>query len=163
MSDEEEEELYEETDEESETNEPEEQEEEVIEEFCREDEPIEQPEIEKVMKMSITEIHPQEKVCNYEEVLSLCTITRDEAHNIIDPFHTTIPILTKYEYTRILGVRATQIENGAPTFIDAPELVDSYLIAKAELDQKKLPFILKRPIPNGTIEYWKLEDLEILV
>jgi DNA-directed RNA polymerase subunit K/omega len=160
MSDEEEEELYEESEEESELNEPEDQE--VIEEFCREDEPIEPPEIEKVMKFPIAEIHPQEKMCNYDEVLSLCNITRDDAHNIIDPYHTTIPILTKYEYTRILGVRATQIENGAPTFIDVHELVDSYLIAKAELEQKKIPFILKRPIPNGNIEYWKLEDLEIL-
>ena len=27
--------------------------------------------------------------------------------------------------------------------------------------QKKIPFILKRPIAN-TFEYWKLEDLEII-
>jgi hypothetical protein len=41
-------------------------------------------------------------------------------------------------------------------------MIDSYLIAKDELHQKKLPFIIKRPIPNGSIEYWKLADLELL-
>jgi hypothetical protein len=39
---------------------------------------------------------------------------------------------------------------------------DSYLIAKEELHQKKLPFIIARPIPHGDTEYWKLKDLEIL-
>lgn len=164
MSDEEDNEVFEDTDEESEMNDSVEQEE-VIEEFCRdEDDPVDYPkEIEKIIKAPsfISETHPQEKMCNYEEVLSLCTIVRDDAKNIIDPHHKTIPILTKYEYTRILGVRASQIENGAPLFIET-DLIDSYLIAKTELEQKKLPFIIKRPIPNGTLEYWKLEDLEIL-
>jgi len=40
---------------------------------------------------------------------------------------------------------------------------DAYLIAKEELLQKKTPIIVKRPIPNGIIEYWKLSDLEIIL
>ena len=31
-----------------------------------------------------------------------------------------------------------------------------------ELQEKKLPFIIKRPISNNKFEYWKLEDLEII-
>jgi hypothetical protein len=31
-------------------------------------------------------------------------------------------------------------------------------IAEAELEQRLLPFIVKRPLPNGTCEYWKLEE-----
>ena len=27
---------------------------------------------------------------------------------------------------------------------------------------KKIPFIIRRPIPNGGTEYWKLQDLELL-
>jgi len=40
--------------------------------------------------------------------------------------------------------------------------LDNFIIAKIELKQKKLPFIIQRPLPNNTFEYWKLEDLEIL-
>ena len=31
-----------------------------------------------------------------------------------------------------------------------------------ELEKKVIPFIIERPIPNGTFEYWKLRDLEII-
>jgi DNA-directed RNA polymerase I, II, and III subunit RPABC2 len=165
MSDEEIDEDYEESEDTDEENESM-SDHEVIDEFCIEEEPLdEKKDINKILKTPnyIQEVHPQEKMINYEEVLSRCTVTRDADKNIMDEYHTTVPILTKYEYTRILGVRASQIEHGAPLFIDVPEtLIDSYLIAKDELYQKKLPFILKRPLPNGTIEYWKLEDLEIL-
>ena len=52
-------------------------------------------------------------------------------------------------------------EQGASLFIET-DSIDSYWIAKEEVHQKKVPFIFKRPFPNGPIEYWKLEDLEIL-
>ena len=35
-------------------------------------------------------------------------------------------------------------------------------IALKEYEQKKIPFIIRRPIPDGTCEYWKLKDLEML-
>jgi DNA-directed RNA polymerase subunit K/omega len=35
-------------------------------------------------------------------------------------------------------------------------------IARLEYEQKKLPFIIKRPLPDGTYEYWRLADLMIL-
>lgn len=126
----------------------------------------ERVEVEKILKSPtfIGDTHPQEKTVSYEEVLALCNVVRDANRNIVDPRHKTLPILTKYEYTRILGVRASQVEQGASLFVTVPDsLIDSYLIAKEELHQKKLPFILKRPLPNGGIEYWKLEDLEILM
>ena len=129
-------------------------------------EDAERAEVEKILKSPtfIGDTHPQEKTISYEEVLALCTVVRDAHRNIVDPRHKTLPILTKYEYTRILGVRASQVEQGAALFVTVPDtLIDSYLIAKEELHQKKLPFILKRPLPNGGIEYWKLEDLELLL
>ena len=30
------------------------------------------------------------------------------------------------------------------------------------MNKKKIPFIIRRPIPDGTCEYWKLKDLEML-
>jgi len=35
-------------------------------------------------------------------------------------------------------------------------------IAKLELEQRRLPFIIKRPMPDGKFEYWRLSDLMIL-
>ena len=31
-----------------------------------------------------------------------------------------------------------------------------------EFEEKKIPFIIKRPLPNGGVEYLKFADLEIL-
>ena len=42
-------------------------------------------------------------------------------------------------------------------------MIDSYLIAKLELAEKRVPFIIRRPIANGSSEYWNVKDLEILV
>ena len=81
----------------------------------------------------------------------------------MDPLHQTLPFLTKYEKTRILGERTHQINSGAKPFIPVEtDIIDGYLIALKELEQKKIPFIVKRPLPNGGCEYWKLKDLEIV-
>ncbi len=77
--------------------------------------------------------------------------------------HATYPFLTMYEKTKVLSLRASQLARGAPPFIDVPEyLTDVYEIAKAELEAKRLPYILKRPLPDGEFEYWRLADLLII-
>jgi len=112
---------------------------------------------------SIMKMHPREKAINYEDVKTLCIIQRNADGLIKDPLHTTVPILTKFEYTRVLGLRATQIENGAPLFISIEDsIIDSYVIARMEVEAKKLPFIIRRPLPGGKMEYWRLHDLENL-
>ena len=88
---------------------------------------------------------------------------RDSAGVIVDDLHRTIPIMTKYEKTRILGPRAKQLNEGSPAFIKIDStVIDGYLIAVKELEQKKTPFIIRRPLPNGGSEYWRIQDLEIL-
>jgi DNA-directed RNA polymerase subunit K/omega len=111
----------------------------------------------------ITDHHPELQHHNYDEIESLCVVTKDDHGNIIDPLHRTLPFLTKYEKSRILGERAKQIGAGAKPFVKIDNnVIDGYLIALAELEQKAIPFIVKRPLPNGGCEYWKLRDLEIL-
>lgn len=74
----------------------------------------------------------------------------------------TQPVLNKFEKTKIISERAQQLANGSFSFLKNPESYNSiYEIAIEELRQKKIPFIIKRPISNG-FEYWKLEDLENL-
>jgi len=115
------------------------------------------------LKDSLVHLHAQEKKISYEEVLARCSIVRDAGGNIQDKRHITPPFITKYEMARVLGMRATQIEQSAPLFIDMdPKIHDSYVIAREEFYQKKIPFIISRPMPNGEHEYWKLSDLEIL-
>lgn len=107
--------------------------------------------------------HPEARTHNYEEVKALARVSRDGRGIIIDPLHKTLPFLTKYEMTRVIGQRAKQIDSGAKTFVKVPlNMIDGYHIAVLELEQKKLPFIIKRPFPNGGIEYWNVGDLEML-
>jgi len=77
--------------------------------------------------------------------------------------HATSPFLTMYERTKVLCLRASQLAHGSPPFIDVPEyLTDVYEIAKAELEAKRIPLILKRQLPDGQYEYWRLADLMLL-
>uniref|UniRef100_A0A6C0L3W7 DNA-directed RNA polymerase n=1 Tax=viral metagenome TaxID=1070528 RepID=A0A6C0L3W7_9ZZZZ len=74
----------------------------------------------------------------------------------------TRPVLTKYEMTKIVSERSQQLVNGGVSFLKNPEAYNSpYEISLEELRQKKIPFIVKRPISNR-FEYWKLEDLRII-
>ena len=80
----------------------------------------------------------------------------DISKNISDP------ILTKYEYAKILGMRAQQLAMGTESLIEVTEDLDNViLIAKEELRQRKTPFIIKREIGIDKFEYWKIEDLSI--
>jgi len=131
------------------------------------DEEYEEDNLQKIDESAHTKIinnyHPELKTLNYEEIETLCTVVRDIKGNIIDPLHKTLPILSRYEKARILGERAEQINSGAQSFIELdPTMIDGYLIALKELDQKKIPFIIQRPLPNGGSEYWRLCDLEML-
>ena len=70
------------------------------------------------------------------------------------------PYLTKYEKTKIIGLRAQQLANGSPPFVKIPQYItDTCQIANLELQQRKLPFMIKRGLPNGKNEYWKLSDM----
>lgn len=115
----------------------------------------------ELTKNYINEFHPESLIHNADEISKMATVFRSSDNIIVDPFHKTIPILTKYEKARILGQRAKQIESGAKPFVKLPEnVIDSYIIAELELKEKKIPFIIRRPIPGGGCEYWHLNDLE---
>ena len=71
----------------------------------------------------------------------------------------TSPVLTKYEKCRVLSERANQINCGSEIYIaNSDGFSNAYDIAVQELNEKRIPFIIKRPYGNGH-EYWKLKDL----
>jgi DNA-directed RNA polymerase subunit K/omega len=109
----------------------------------------------------VVDYHPESVLQNYDEILSMIKVVRDKDGIIIDDLHRTIPFLTKYEKARILGQRAKQINSGSTPFVKVPEnVIDGYIIAELELKVKKIPFIIRRPLPNGGSEYWSIKDLE---
>lgn len=116
-----------------------------------------------VNKNYINEFHPECMIHNYDEIAKLTVVVRNESNIIVDPLHRTIPFLTKYEKAKVLGQRSKQIECGAKPLVKVPEnIVDGYIIAELELQQKRIPFIIKRPIPGGAFEYWNIRDLEMI-
>ena len=111
----------------------------------------------------ITQFHPELLNHNYDEINTLSQVVRDSNGVVIDPLHKTLSFVTRYERARVIGERAKQINSGAVPFVEVDDnVIDGYLIALKEFEEKKIPFIIKRPIPNGGCEYWKLSDLEIL-
>jgi DNA-directed RNA polymerase subunit K/omega len=111
----------------------------------------------------ISEYHPELMEQNESEVELMSTVVRNSDGVIIDDLHRSLPFVTKYERARVIGERTRQINSGATPFIDVePNIIDGYLIAINEFNKKKIPFIIKRPLPSGKCEYWKLSDLEIL-
>jgi DNA-directed RNA polymerase I, II, and III subunit RPABC2 len=100
---------------------------------------------------------------DYEETVLEKLVIRGAYPPTKDTGHVTYPFLTLYERTKILSLRASQLAHGSPPFIDVPEyLTNVYEVAKAELEAKRLPYVLKRPLPDGTYEYWRLADLMII-
>ena len=100
---------------------------------------------------------------DYGEIAVLANVTRNKNGDIIYTKHTTTPIMTKYEKTRILGLRISQLNNGARRlYTSENSVIYNNIIAEEELQEKILPFIISRPLPNGTKEHWRIQDLEIL-
>jgi len=60
------------------------------------------------------------------------------------------PTLTRFEKARIMGARALQLSMGAPPFIPIPESAKMSLdIALVELEQRIIPIVIRRKLPNG--------------
>jgi DNA-directed RNA polymerase I, II, and III subunit RPABC2 len=75
----------------------------------------------------------------------------------------TIPYLTKFEKTKVLGARAAQIEGGAKTLLNSNKLNNirqSLDIAQLEFEEGLIPFIIRRYLPDGLYEDWRLSDFQ---
>ena len=80
-----------------------------------------------------------------------------------DKFHRSAPFLSVFEKTKILCMRTNQLAQGARPYIQVPEYITNVQeIAKLELEQRKLPIIIKRHMPDGTYEKFRLSDMLII-
>ena len=107
--------------------------------------------------------HPETLVDYMETVIPKVPLQQAPPDSGTDLNHMSPPFLTVYERTKILGTRTNQLAEGARPFVTVPEhMINPLDIAKLELEQRRLPFIVKRPMPDGTFEFWRLSDLMIL-
>ena len=87
-------------------------------------------------------------------------------NNILEKYDTnnyvTLPILSVYEKTKILGLRLSQLEKSSFTYLKDFKNFSIKEIALKELERKLLPYIIVRKLPNDITEFWKLEDLIIV-
>ena len=84
------------------------------------------------------------------------------AKAVTEEERTTTNFLTKYEKARVLGARALQISRNAPIMIPLePGIWDPLEIAQRELEARKIPFIIRRYLPNNTYEDVKVSELNI--
>ncbi|ADM11960.1 DNA-directed RNA polymerase subunit K [Encephalitozoon intestinalis ATCC 50506] len=73
----------------------------------------------------------------------------------------TLPRMTKYEKAHVIGVRASQLSAGAPPFVDIGNESNPLAIANMELNEKKIPFIIRRRLPDNSFEDWAIDELMI--
>ena len=116
----------------------------------------------------LLKFHPEARIDTIETVSMDLILTNvppsfTNPDGQIDSKHRSIPFLTQYEKTKVLGFRTNQLSLGARPYIAIPDHVsDLKEIARLELEARRLPFIIKRPMPDGTFEKWRLSDLLIL-
>ncbi|KAF2360128.1 RNA polymerase subunit omega/K/RPB6 [Trinorchestia longiramus] len=71
----------------------------------------------------------------------------------------TTGYMTKYERARVLGTRALQIAMCAPVMVELESESDPLQIAAKELRDQKIPLIIRRYLPDGSYEDWKIDEL----
>lgn len=95
----------------------------------------------------------------------------DDASKVFDADtseYKSLPYMTKYEFDQVIGLRTVHLSRGAPPHVDLPHdfKVKTNMklreVAIQELIEKKLPFIVKRTMPNGRMEYWPVSNLDLL-
>ena len=84
----------------------------------------------------------------------------EKEEQVEDSKRITINRMSKYEKVRIIGIRAKQIMTGANILIKGVENKTPTEIAELELINNMVPFKIKRRLPNGRYEIWKLSELE---
>lgn len=94
-------------------------------------------------------------------------VFRNEVSDAIKQVRTTREYFTKYEYTTLIATRAQQLADGGKPLVSLDGLKTSdplfvWNLAKKEIEQRKLPFLIRRQMPNGKSEYWSAQELEVM-
>jgi len=79
------------------------------------------------------------------------------------------PIMTIYEFDKIMGMRTQQLASGAMPFVNIEGgklVINSNMelrnIALMELEEGRLPYIIERILSNKKKEYYRVGDLNLV-
>ena len=108
---------------------------------------------EEVRNNYVQSVHPELSFRSNDEIDALSQVTRDEntGRIIKDERHQTIPILSKFEFTRIIGSRISQLAQGAKPLVELKKKSMIYILLLSKNLFKRSSFIIMRPIPNGNV------------
>lgn len=79
----------------------------------------------------------------------------------------SLPIMTKYEFDQLISLRTTHLSRSALPLVPLPDdfriesNMDLRRIALMEMREGKLPYLVKRVLPNGKAEYWKIKQMDL--
>lgn len=93
-------------------------------------------------------------------------VSRDDVVRNADVTRVSQPYFTKYEYTALLSSRAQQIAEGAIPMVPLAEFNTNdpkfvWKVAEREILERKLPYLVRRQLPNGQTEFWSVAELEL--
>ena len=115
--------------------------------------------------LSEKEIAEIDKEC--EIIKNRDIITQDTEHKPVEIVSddgkviTGPPTLTRFEKARIMGARALQLSLGAPVFIEIPKNATTSLeIAMEELNQRVIPIVIRRTLPNSDYQNIPISKFE---
>jgi len=73
----------------------------------------------------------------------------------------TSNIMTIYEFSYILAIRARHIDDGGPVYVNVEGLTTTRAMAMREIIQKKSPLSILRKLSKNRAEIWNVNDLTI--
>jgi DNA-directed RNA polymerase I, II, and III subunit RPABC2 len=100
----------------------------------------------------LSDLDKECKIIENREIIEIDPIHESQEMEISGKGKITLgpPTLTRFEKARIMGARALQLSLGAPPFIEIPSSAKTSLdIALAELEQRIIPIVIRRRLPNG--------------
>lgn len=96
-------------------------------------------------------------------------LTEIEMNNIVEEIFVepndriTSNIITEFEFSKIIGIRATQIQDGSKIYVDIGNLTNPIEIARKEIFNNKCPLSIKRFIGiydnKKLFEVWNVNEL----
>jgi DNA-directed RNA polymerase I, II, and III subunit RPABC2 len=94
-------------------------------------------------------------------------IFRTDVAEAVKQPRVTREFFTKYEYTALVSLRAQQLAEGSKPLVSLEGLKQAdpmfvWHVARREVEQKKLPFLIRRQLPDGSAEFWSVQEMEIM-
>lgn len=86
-------------------------------------------------------------------------VVRKEIVYVTPENRVTSEIMTRYEYTEVISIRAKHIEDGGQCFTDVGNITDPIEMAEKELRDRKCPLDITRMLSDNVAELWHVNEM----